>query len=74
MAFPTLYLGELASLADRPRKMDALRLAVLAGAPVHDELVLRIRREMNVEGRGELLAHGDGFNRVVGPAPRIRPR
>lgn len=38
---PTGYVAELAELEAAPRRL-ALRLAVVAGAPVHDDLVVRI--------------------------------
>ncbi|HET9949527.1 MAG TPA: AMP-binding protein, partial [Longimicrobiales bacterium] len=43
---PTLFLSELAELAARPRDLSSLRLAVLAGAPVSEELVRRVEVEM----------------------------
>jgi acyl-CoA synthetase (AMP-forming)/AMP-acid ligase II len=39
---PTHYLAALAELEEQPRDLPTLRLAVVAGAPVHDELVTRI--------------------------------
>ena len=45
---PTLFVGELAQLAARPRELSSLRLAVVAGAPVHDDLVTRIGQDLGV--------------------------
>jgi fatty-acyl-CoA synthase len=45
---PTLFLEELQSLAERPRDLSTLRLALVAGAPIRDELVLRVARELGV--------------------------
>jgi fatty-acyl-CoA synthase len=36
---PTLFVAEIGLLEMRPRKLDGVRLAVVAGAPVRDELV-----------------------------------
>ena len=45
---PTLFVGELAQLAVRRRDLSSLRLAVVAGAPVHDDLVARIGDDLGV--------------------------
>jgi len=45
---PTLFLAELALLSREPREMDTLRLAVVAGAPVRDELVTRLEEVFGV--------------------------
>ena len=45
---PTLFFAELDSLEDRARDLTSLRLAVLAGAPIADELVARIADTMAV--------------------------
>lgn len=45
---PTLFVGELALLRQRRRNLDSLRLAVIAGAPVHDELVTEVSEQMGV--------------------------
>src|SRR5690606_11460059 len=45
---PTLFLEELAELAERPRDLSSLRLAVVAGAPVSDELVRRMEEGLGV--------------------------
>ena len=46
---PTLFLEELDSLASRPRDLSSLRVAVVAGAPVRDELVPRLAAGMGVK-------------------------
>ena len=43
---PGLFVSELDILEDRPRAMDSLRLAVVAGAPVSDELVTRMAEHL----------------------------
>jgi len=48
---PTQFLAELAELSKRPPPrgaLSSLRLAVVAGAPVGDELVSRLERELGV--------------------------
>lgn len=45
---PSLFVSELALLGERSRDLDSLRLAVVAGAPVSDELVTRIADRMGV--------------------------
>jgi fatty-acyl-CoA synthase len=45
---PTLFLSELAELERREVDLSTLRLAVVSGAPVSDELVARIESEMGV--------------------------
>ena len=45
---PTLFVSELAQLAARRPDLSSLRLAVVAGAPVHDDLVARIGDELGV--------------------------
>ena len=45
---PTLFLGEIALLNQRRRNVDSLRLAVVAGAPVHDQLVTELTEQMGV--------------------------
>ncbi|HUF76506.1 MAG TPA: AMP-binding protein [Longimicrobiales bacterium] len=45
---PTLFLSELSELAQRDVDLSTLRLAVVAGAPVSDELVDRVEAEMGV--------------------------
>src|SRR6185503_20070865 len=39
---PTLFLSELQAMEERPREVGTLRVAVIAGAPVSDELVRRL--------------------------------
>ncbi len=41
---PTLFVTELAGLAVKPRDLSSLRLAVVAGAPVNDELVASLEQ------------------------------
>jgi acyl-CoA synthetase (AMP-forming)/AMP-acid ligase II len=43
---PTLFVAELAQLQSRSRDVSSLRLALLAGAPVGDELVREIEAEL----------------------------
>jgi fatty-acyl-CoA synthase len=45
---PTYFVGELAALAERPFDLSSLRLAVIAGAPVGEELVTRLSDELGV--------------------------
>lgn len=45
---PTLFVGELALLERSDRDLDGLRLAVVAGAPVSDELVADISERLGV--------------------------
>ena len=45
---PTMFVSELAQLAARDRDLSKMRLAVVAGAPVGDELVERIVDGMGV--------------------------
>ncbi|MEQ1855981.1 MAG: AMP-binding protein [Longimicrobiales bacterium] len=45
---PTLFVAELASLDERPRDVSTLRAAVVAGAPVGDELVRRLEAGLGV--------------------------
>ena len=45
---PTMFVSELTQLQGRGRDLSSIRLAVLAGAPVGDELVERIALEMGV--------------------------
>jgi fatty-acyl-CoA synthase len=45
---PTHFIAELRALEERPRNLTSLRLAVIAGAPVSDELVERLNRELGV--------------------------
>jgi fatty-acyl-CoA synthase len=45
---PTLFVAEMAQLEARPRDLGALRLAVVAGAPVSDELVQRMESAFDV--------------------------
>jgi fatty-acyl-CoA synthase len=45
---PTLYLSELSELGSRAADLSTLRLAVVAGAPVSDELVDRIEQGLGV--------------------------
>jgi acyl-CoA synthetase (AMP-forming)/AMP-acid ligase II len=45
---PTLFLSELAELRRRGADLSTLRLAVMAGAPVTDELVDRVESELGV--------------------------
>lgn len=45
---PTLFVSELAELETRPRDLSSLRVAVVAGAPVSDELVRRLEVRLGV--------------------------
>jgi fatty-acyl-CoA synthase len=45
---PTLFVAELGELEARPRDLSALRAAVIAGAPVSDELVWRLEAKLGV--------------------------
>ncbi|HSH75848.1 MAG TPA: fatty acid--CoA ligase family protein, partial [Longimicrobiales bacterium] len=45
---PTLFLSELSELERREADLSTLRLAVIAGAPVSDELVGRLEQELGV--------------------------
>jgi fatty-acyl-CoA synthase len=45
---PTLFVSELAQLSARRRDLSSLRLAVVAGAPVHDDLIARIGDDLRV--------------------------
>jgi acyl-CoA synthetase (AMP-forming)/AMP-acid ligase II len=45
---PTLFVAELAALEARPRDLSSLRVAVVAGAPVGDELVRRLEGKLGV--------------------------
>lgn len=45
---PTLFVAEMSQLESRPRDLHTLRLAVVAGAPVSDELVGRIEASFGV--------------------------
>ena len=45
---PTHFIAELGVLAERPRDLSSLRLVVLSGAPVSDELVERLASELDV--------------------------
>jgi len=45
---PTLFLEELAAQRLQPRDLSSLRLALIAGAPVGDELVARLSRDFGV--------------------------
>jgi acyl-CoA synthetase (AMP-forming)/AMP-acid ligase II len=45
---PTLFVAELAELEARPRDLSTLRAAVVAGAPVGDELVRRLEAKLGV--------------------------
>jgi fatty-acyl-CoA synthase len=45
---PTLFVAELAELETRPRDLSSLRVAVVAGAPVGDELVRRLEAKLGV--------------------------
>jgi len=45
---PTHFIAELDALRRRPRDLSSLRLAVIAGAPVGDELVERLRNLLGV--------------------------
>jgi len=45
---PTLFVSELALLERRARELKSLRLAVVAGAPVSDELVTRMSEHLGV--------------------------
>ena len=43
---PTLFIGEMRELEERPRDLSSLRVAVVAGAPVGDELARRIAERL----------------------------
>ncbi|MBV9774086.1 MAG: AMP-binding protein, partial [Gemmatimonadetes bacterium] len=43
---PTTFITELRELAEDPRNFPSLRTGIVAGAPVPEELVTRIQREM----------------------------
>ncbi|MGE0159457.1 MAG: class I adenylate-forming enzyme family protein [Gemmatimonadales bacterium] len=43
---PTLFVAELAELETRPRDLSSLRVAVVAGAPVSDDLVRRLEARL----------------------------
>ena len=45
---PTLFVAELAELDRRPRDLSSLRVALVAGAPVGDELVRRLEARLGV--------------------------
>jgi acyl-CoA synthetase (AMP-forming)/AMP-acid ligase II len=45
---PTLFVAELAELEFRARELSSLRVAVIAGAPVSDELVRRLESKLGV--------------------------
>jgi fatty-acyl-CoA synthase len=45
---PTLFVAELAALEIRPRTLSSLRVGVIAGAPVSDELVRRLESKLGV--------------------------
>jgi fatty-acyl-CoA synthase len=45
---PTHFIAELEALEERPRDLSSLRLAVIAGAPVGDELVERLNQKLGV--------------------------
>jgi acyl-CoA synthetase (AMP-forming)/AMP-acid ligase II len=45
---PTLFVSELAELEARPRDLSSLRVAVVAGAPVSDDLVRRLEHRLGV--------------------------
>jgi fatty-acyl-CoA synthase len=45
---PTLFVAELTELEGRPRDLSTLRAAVVAGAPVGEELVRRLEAELGV--------------------------
>ncbi|MDX1494014.1 MAG: AMP-binding protein [Longimicrobiales bacterium] len=45
---PTLFVSELTLLEERSADVDSLRLAVVAGAPVRDDLVLRLSDRLGV--------------------------
>jgi fatty-acyl-CoA synthase len=44
---PTLFVAELGSLEAHPRDLSTLRLAVVAGAPVTDELIASVARALD---------------------------
>ncbi|MDA1104774.1 MAG: AMP-binding protein [Gemmatimonadetes bacterium] len=46
---PTLFVAEVALLRERPRPLSTLRLAVVAGAPVHDDLVTAMGEHLGVD-------------------------
>lgn len=43
---PTLFVGELRALEEHPRDLSSLRLLLVSGAPVSQDLVGRLREEM----------------------------
>jgi fatty-acyl-CoA synthase len=45
---PTLFVAELEALRTRPRDLSSLRLAVVAGAPVNDRLVVEMAETFGV--------------------------
>ena len=45
---PTLFVAELDELKERPRDLSSLRLAVVAGAPVNDNLVIELADALGV--------------------------
>jgi len=45
---PTHFVAELNALAERPRDLASLRLLLIAGAPVGDELIARLAAELDV--------------------------
>jgi fatty-acyl-CoA synthase len=45
---PTLFVSELAELEARPRDLSSLRVAVVAGAPLSDDLVRRLETRLGV--------------------------
>ena len=45
---PTLFVSELARLEAHPRNLSTLRVAVVAGAPVGDELIRRLEARLGV--------------------------
>jgi acyl-CoA synthetase (AMP-forming)/AMP-acid ligase II len=69
---PTMFVAELAQLEGRRRDLGAMRLAVVAGAPVSDDLVDRIGREM---GGTVLTAYSltETSSTVVGTSPGDSP-
>jgi fatty-acyl-CoA synthase len=48
LSVPTMLIRMLDAQLDRPRNVDAWRLATLGGAPVPVELVRRAERELGV--------------------------
>jgi fatty-acyl-CoA synthase len=45
---PTLFVQEMAELEARPRDLSTLRAAVVAGAPVGDELIRRLEAKLGI--------------------------